>query len=344
MKRSFYTLSVWLWGMMLLFTGALPAARAQKFGLETVKVKYVRLPLQPLGKEVKNCYSKVIIPQKREDPQYQNYRVAVKGLKYVNDPSQAQLRVEVDFREFVGLDPRLVSKDVYRVNTGQNEKGYYYELQYDFPSGLVVSTPDHRVLLNRQLRPDSSARFMKYGMWTFSREELDSKYADESAAITQRIFNACIQSVLKQAKEIVNSQFAFTPVTYRQKIAVLKSKKTPFYKDFQKAAELTKVAFDVDSYAPGGGSDHTLQQALDLWKKVVDDPSGKAGGKVKMLAYYNMAAVSRWMNRFDEADSYARKAAEGITPETAKRMAPLIMSLPEEIRTRKERYKVNDER
>ncbi len=336
-----HSFSFYLMGAFLFTLLTSPELPAQKIGLETVKVKYVRLPLQPLPQDVKTCSSQVIIPQKREDPGYNHFRVPVAGLKYVNDPASAQLLVEVNFREFGMQDPQLVSKDVYRVNTGESEKGYYYLIQYDFPAELVVSTAGHQVLLHRELRPDSASRYVKYGMWTFSEDELRNKYSGEAGAVNRKAFDACIQNVLKQAKGLVNSQFAFTPVTYRQKIAVLKSKKTPFYKDFQKAAELTGVAFNVDRYEPGGEGDRTLAQALDIWKRILDDPSGKANGTVKMLAYYNCAAVSRWMNRFDEADACARKAAERITPKTQKRMTALIMPLPEEIRTRKERYKAN---
>ena len=312
---------------------------AQKISFETVKVKYVRLPLQPLPAEVKSYYSKVVVPQKQEDPKYQHYRVSVEGLKYVNSPGSAGLIVELNFREFGMLEPKEVSDEVYRVNTAQKEQGYYYELQYDFPAELVVTTADHRVLLHREMHPDSSARFKQFGKWTFSEGELEAKYREEAGELNQKVFDACLQSVLKQAKELVNSEFAFTPLTYRQKIAVLKSKKAPFYKDFQKAAQLTEVAFDVDRYEPGGDADRTLQQALDIWQRIAD--ADKANGVTKMLALYNCAAVSRWMNRFDEAGACARRAAEGITPQTQKKMTALVMPLPEEIRTRKERYKAN---
>ena len=322
------------------FLPVVPSA-AQKISFETVKVKYVRLPLQPLPAEVKSYYSKVVVPQKREDPKYQHYRVSVEGLKYVSSPGGAGLTVELNFREFGMLDPEKVSDEVYRVNTAQKEQGYYYELQYDFPAELVVTTADHKVLLHREMHPDSSARFRQFGKWTFSEGELEEKYRAGAGDLNQKVFDACLQSVLKQSKELVNSEFAFTPVTYRQKIAVLRSKKTPFYKDFQKAVQLTGVAFDVDSYEPGGESDRTLQQALDIWKRIVDDASGKANGTVKMLAAYNCAAVSRWMNRFDEADAWARRAAEGITPQTQKKMTGLVMPLTGEIRIREARYKAN---
>ncbi len=325
----------------LLFTVSLflyaPGLTAQKISFETVKVKYVRLPLQPLPEEIKTYVSVVTIPQKKDDPAYDHLRVPVEGLKF---SLEGNLMVEVNFREFVMLDPKLVSDEVYRVNTAQKETGYYYELQYDFPAELVVTDVARRqVLLHRELRPDSASRFVKYGKWTFSKDELQGNYDAEAGALSQKVFDACIQSVLKQAKEMVNSVFAFTPLTYRQKIAVLKSKKAPFYKDFQKAAQLTAVAFDVERYEPGDDADRTLRQALDIWQKIVEDD--KANGVTKMLAQYNCAAVSRWMNRFDEADACARRAAEGITPQTHKKMVALVMPLPEEIHIRKERYRAN---
>jgi hypothetical protein len=126
MKRSVF------WGVlpaaMIFFL--LPGKRvdAQKISFETVKVKYIRLPLQPLPPEVKTFYSEVTIPQVKDDPKYQHYRVPVAGLKYTGSPESAGVITELTFREFVGLDPKLVSDKVYRVNTAQNETGYYYEL------------------------------------------------------------------------------------------------------------------------------------------------------------------------------------------------------------------------
>lgn len=322
--------------VILLFLLSPIVLSAQKISSLTVKVKYVRPPLSPLPERIRTYRSEVNIPQVKDDPTYQHLRVPVAGLE---NASPGDLIVELNFRDFVMTDPQRIEDQVYHVNTASKETGYYYRIEYNFPAELVVTDrQEHAVLLNTVVYPDSAARFVQFGKWTFSEEELANKYSGEADAISRKVFDACVKSVVRQAKEEVNSRFAWTPVVYRQKILVPKSKKSPFYNEFRRAAAKVEKAFEVESYEPGGSSDKLLQEAWEIWEGILSAPSQRLTPSLRLMAAYDLAAIARWMNRFDEAERWAQRAAEAVTPKTPARYRTIVMELPGEINDRRQRY------
>ncbi len=342
MKKYFLFLSL----VVSLFLFSFLPCKSQKVSLKTVKIHYIRLPLEPLDKDIKTCHATVIVPQRRDDPAYQNQHIPVEGLKYVQKTEEADLRIELDFLEFVMDNPKLISGEVYRINTGKNEKGYYYLVGFNFPGTLQVTTRDGKTLLKRTITPDSSARFKKYGMWTFSENELANNFSGEGEKISEQAFRSCYQSVKKQSTDLVNSYFGHTPVTYKLKIVTAKGKKTPYAGRLRKAEQYVEQAFETDAYRPGEGNDEWLDKAVAIWQEILAEytPGRKSpvSYNLKMLLLYNSATVSRWMNRFDEARKEAGEAIAMINKETPEKYKKLILPLPEEIRIREERAKNNN--
>ncbi len=322
---------------------------AQKISFQTIKFKHIQLPLDPLGDHFKTCRSEVTIalPENlQKDASLKNLRINLKGFQSVSRDKKADLRTSLKFGDFGLVNKRRIKDEVYHINTGSNETGYYDVLTFDYPAELMVSTWDYKVLLHREIHPDSAARILNFGKWTFSEEELSNKLEQEEEQLRTDIQKKCVQSVMRMARDLVNSQYGYPLVTEHLKIAVVKSKKNSFYSDLKQAEVYMENAFaGSKEYNVTPASEQSIEKSLKIWENILHkadaDSKGKVSHEMKLTLLTNAAQGYLWIDKFEEAGSWIDRAKRMVTKDTPKKYRNLIVAVQKTISDRKERFMAN---
>lgn len=322
---------------------------AQKIPLKTVKFKHVQLPLEPLGDNVKTYHSEVSIalPESLvKEAGMNSLRISLDGFQSIRTEERTDIRINLKFGEFGLIDKKRIKDDVYHINTGSNETGYYNILTFDYPAELIVSTWDYKVLLHREIHPDSSVRIVDFGKWTFSEDELNNKFDSEISELQAGIQKKCVNSVMRMARNLVNSHFGYPLVTEHLKIAIVKSKKGPFYSELAQAAGFAEEALTKNKkYEVNPESTALMNKAIDIWEKVLagykHGSQNKGSSDLVMMMFYNSAQGYLWINRFEDARSRAGMATRMMVKDTQKKYVKVINELWDKILDREQRYKAN---
>ena len=307
------------------------------------------MPLNPMGKDYTTYHSNIGIDlpvSLSEDPGLKNPGISLAGFKMTSRDKDADIRIDLNFRNFTRISEKMMKDQVYNINKGENETGYYYLLFYDYPAEMIVSTADNKVLLHREIKPDSSDRIVKFGKWTYSEDELNNKFNDEREKIETGVQKSCAYSVMNRARDMVNSLYGYPVKTERMKIAEVKSKKGPFHIELKQAAVYMEEALTKDKkYKLNPESENLMDKAMGIWKQVLAEYAPGSKSKVsynlKLLLLYNSAQGALWLNRFDEARSYAEKANQMLTKNTSGKVVKMIRTLQKQIVDREQRYQVN---
>lgn len=344
MKKTVYLTFLLL--TMFFFRGSF--LYAQKISFKTIKFKHIQLPLKPLGKNIKTYHSEVSISlpgDLSDDASLKNLRLDLAGFQSINTDDPADIRINLNFDAFALISRKRVKDDVYHINTGSNETGYYDILTFDYPADLIVSTWDYKVLLHRKIHPDSSVRIEDFGKWTFSEEELSNKFDSEISKLQTETQKKCVHSVMNKARDLVNGYYGYPVVTERLKIATVKSKKGPFYSELQQAADFMEEGLTMSKkYESNPESERLIGKSIDIWKNILAGTPGsksKVNHDLKLLLLYNSAQGNLWINRFAEARSQVGQALKMLDKNTPKKQRNMIRELRDMISNGEQRYDAN---